>query len=60
MVWFWTDDLAAALIEAGDVSPEQVASWVANPQAVRATPGDTLETARRLWEAEQEALPLAG
>lgn len=54
MAWFWTDELARALIEAGVVIPEQAQSWVATPVAYRGE-GDTLELARRLWAEENPA-----
>lgn len=49
MTWFWSDDLARVLIEAGSVTPEQAASWISTPVAFRAD-GEPEEVAAALWE----------
>jgi hypothetical protein len=49
MQWFWTDDLAALLIEQGLVGPERLIAWTSRPVAYSTTDGmDELEMARRL------------
>ena len=49
MRWFWTDDLAALLIEQGLAGPERLLGWTRSPVSYSA-PDETdgLEVARRL------------
>lgn len=49
MRWFWTDDLAALLVEHGLVSPERLRDWTLRPVAY-AAPEETegLDLARAL------------
>jgi hypothetical protein len=50
MQWFWTDDLAALLIEQGLVGPEPLSAWISRPVAYSATDeADGLELARHLF-----------
>ena len=39
MAWFWTDDLARALIESGLASATEVADWIARPVAIAGADG---------------------
>ncbi|MFZ0491753.1 MAG: hypothetical protein WAM81_00985 [Acidimicrobiia bacterium] len=49
MQWFWTDDLAALLIEHGLVGPEHLIAWTSRPVAYSAAEEtDGLEMARHL------------
>jgi hypothetical protein len=49
MQWFWTDDLAAMLIEHGLVGPERLNAWTSRPVAYSAPDeADRLEMARHL------------
>lgn len=54
MAWFWTDDLARQLIEAG-VSERSLSDLLARPAAIAASDSDSaLEVARRLSGLETE------
>jgi hypothetical protein len=49
MQWFWTDDLAAVLVEHVEVSPERLTSWCQRPVAYAAPEGaEALDVARAL------------
>ena len=50
MQWFWTDDLAALLIEHGLVGPERLIAWINRPVAYSAADeAEGLEMARHLF-----------
>lgn len=40
MAWFWTDDLARALLDAGLVSESSVRAWLDRPEGI-AAPAET-------------------
>lgn len=40
MAWFWTDDLAHALLDAGMVEEASVRSWLDRPEGI-AAPADS-------------------
>jgi hypothetical protein len=47
VAWFWTDDLARALIDAGEVERVSVTRWMERPIAVAAPEdADPLEVGR--------------
>jgi hypothetical protein len=49
LAWFWSDDLARVMLEAGEASERQVRDWISLPVAVAGTAdADPLEIARRL------------
>jgi hypothetical protein len=49
MAWFWTDDLARALIDEGVVSDDAVQEWIRRPVAVAgASDVDPVAMARSL------------
>jgi hypothetical protein len=48
MAWFWTDDLARALVDAGVTERSSVETWLDRPTALAAPEGaDPLELGRR-------------
>ncbi len=57
MPWYWTDDIARSLIDAGLVGSETVASMLAVPAAVRRDE-PSIEAAARAMLDEDE-IPLA-
>jgi hypothetical protein len=62
MPWYWTDDLARTLIEAGKVEPSRVVLWLSAPVAVRSGEDDAQALAHSLLdeeEGEPPALPFA-
>lgn len=62
MPWYWTDDLARTLIDAGKVSPARVMQWMSAPVAIRGDDGDAQTVADSLLseeEGEPPALPVA-
>lgn len=62
MPWYWTDDLARTLLEAGNVEPSRVVRWLSTPVAVRRAEADAQSVADSLLDEEEgdpPALPLA-
>ncbi|MFO7294257.1 MAG: hypothetical protein FWJ92_06725 [Actinomycetes bacterium] len=64
MPWYWTDDLARLLIDAGKVDERAVADWLSAPVAIRSEEEDSLRVAASLLpdegeEAEPPSLALA-
>lgn len=55
MPWYWTDDLARTLIEAGKVDAARVAAWIVSPVAIRRDDTSPTEVAGALLEEEGEA-----
>ncbi len=54
MPWFWTDDLARILVDAGLVSREHVQDWLDSPTGVAIGDGvDALEAAKALAGLEE-------
>ncbi len=52
--WFWTDDLARILVDAGLVSRERVQDWLDSPTGVAIGDGvDALEAAKALAGLEE-------
>ena len=61
MAWFWSDDLARVMLEAGEASEREVRDWISLPVAVAATAdADPLEIARRLAGHAVESDPKSG
>ncbi|MGH8875536.1 MAG: hypothetical protein ACRDVM_09860 [Acidimicrobiia bacterium] len=58
MPWFWTDDLARALIEAGEASQSRVAAWIRRPVALAAGDHDPLAVARQVMSEDEKEDPL--
>ena len=54
MPWYWTDDLARTLIEAGKVDATRVAAWIASPVAIRRDDAPPAEVAGALLEEDGE------
>ena len=54
MPWYWTDDLARTLIDAGEVDRTRVAAWLASPVAIRREEGSPADIAGSLLEDEGE------
>ncbi len=49
MAWFWSDDLARALLEAGEASETQMRDWIQRPVAIAGSQdADPLTLARRM------------
>jgi hypothetical protein len=49
MAWFWSDDLARVLLEAGEASDAEMRDWIQRPVAIAAAPDtDPLTLARRM------------
>lgn len=49
MAWFWSDDLARVMLEAGEASERQVREWISLPVAIAGTAdADPLDIARLL------------
>lgn len=40
MVWFWSDDLARALLDSGLTEPDRVGEWLDKPLAFAASAGE--------------------
>lgn len=59
MPWYWTDDLARSLIDAGKVDQSRVSQWLVSPVAIRRAEADTAEIAVGLLEEESEPPSLA-
>lgn len=63
MPWYWTDDLARTLIDAGTADPSQMGRWLSAPVAIRSADTDTETVARSLLDEEEEgdlpSLPVA-
>lgn len=62
MPWYWTDDLARTLIDAGKVDPSRLVRWMSAPVAIRREEADGESVARSLLddeEGEPPRLPLA-
>lgn len=55
MPWYWTDDLARTLIDAGKVDQARVAAWIASPVAIRRQGTTPAEVAVALLDEEGEA-----
>lgn len=54
MPWYWTDELARSLIEAGKVDQARVSGWIAAPVAVRRDSPDFEGVATALLEEDGE------
>lgn len=54
MPWYWTDDLARTLIDAGKVDRARLVAWIVSPVAVRREGGSPVEVAGALLEEEGE------
>jgi hypothetical protein len=54
MPWYWTDDLARTLLDAGKVHPMQVASWLSAPVAIRRGEQDSEVVAASLLDGDVE------
>jgi len=54
MPWYWTDDLARLLIDAGKVDERAVADWLSAPVAIRSEEEDSLRVAASLLPDEGE------
>lgn len=62
MPWYWTDDLARILIDAGKVDPAHATKWISAPVAIRRGEEDSESVASSLLseeEGEDPSLPLA-
>lgn len=63
MPWYWTDDLAHLLIDAGAVDRARVSGWLVAPVAIRSGDEDVESVARSLLEDsddnDEPARPLA-
>lgn len=57
MPWYWTDDLARTLIDAGAVDSSRVVRWLSAPVAIRSTDTDADSVARSLLEDEEGEPP---
>ena len=57
MPWYWTDDLANALVNSGQLSPQTASTIAAQPVAIR-RPESTLEAAA-VGCLEDDEIPLA-
>ena len=54
MPWYWTDDLARLLIDAGKVAERAVANWLSAPVAIRSEQEDSLAVAASLLPDDGE------
>lgn len=64
MPWYWTDDLARTLIDAGRVEEQAVRDWLSAPVAIRRGDTNPEDVAGSLLEPEGEegdepSLPMA-
>lgn len=65
MPWYWTDDLARTLIDAGTVERARVSTWLVSPVAIRSDEENGEAVARSLLtleedeEGDEPARPLA-
>ena len=57
MPWYWTDDIARALIEAGRITPDAAGAMLSVPTAIRRDE-PSLEAAMQAL-LEDEEIPLA-
>lgn len=57
MPWYWTDELAAALVSAGSIDTDAAAEMISLPVAYRSDHETLEEAAREL--AEDGEIPLA-
>lgn len=55
MPWYWTDDLARTLIDAGKAEQTQVSGWLASPVAIRSN--DSAEAVAEDLLASEEGEP---
>jgi hypothetical protein len=56
MAWFWTDDLARALVENDLVSADAVSDWIVRPVAVTGPDGaDPVAVGRHTLGIERES-----
>lgn len=60
MPWFWTDDLARTLIDAGKVDQSKVSGWLAAPVAIRSGEESAEAVAQTLLGGEGEDPDLPG
>lgn len=54
MPWYWTDDLATTLIEAGKVERSNVLGWIASPVGIRSDETSPEAVAAILLEEDSE------
>jgi hypothetical protein len=55
MAWFWTDDLARALVDAGVAERSTVESWIERPIAISAAAdADPLDVGRQALGLQSE------
>ncbi len=62
MPWYWTDDLARTLIDAGKAETNQVLRWLSAPVAIRSDETDGESVADSLLQGEEgepPSLPMA-
>ena len=57
MPWYWTDDIAQALIETGRINPDAAVAMLSSPTAIRRDEPN-LETAAQAL-LDDEDIPLA-
>jgi len=55
--WYWTDDIARALIEAGRIAPDAVGTMLSVPTAIRRDESNIEAAAQALLDDEE--IPLA-
>lgn len=54
MPWYWTDDLARTLIDAGKVERSRVAQWIVTPVAIRSDDESAETVAGTLLDDDEE------
>ena len=60
MPWYWTDDLARTLIDAGKVDRSKVSGWLAAPVAIRSGERSAETVAQALLGGDSEDPDLPG